>query len=148
MNKRLEKTILKKWHLKVFLCHSHVDAAAVHALYTRLKTSGVDAWLDKEKLLAGQNWEHEIRKAILKSDMVIACLSRGFSKQKGFRHEELKIALEKANLIPDYETCIIPVRLEVCDMPEPLRHLHRVDLFEAGGYKKLIRALPRHAEAK
>ena len=96
MNNRLERLILKKWHLKVFLCHSHADAAAVHALYTRLKNSGVDAWLDKEKLLAGQNWEHEIRKAILKSDVVIACLSRGFNKQQGFRHEELKIALEKA----------------------------------------------------
>ena len=52
MNKSLEKTILKKWHLKVFLCHSHADRAAVHALYTRLKKNGVDAWLDKEKLLA------------------------------------------------------------------------------------------------
>jgi hypothetical protein len=26
-------------------------------------------------------------------------------------------------------------------MPESLRHLHRVDLFHAGGYKKLLRAL-------
>ena len=95
----------------------------------------------------GQNWEHEIRKAILKSDVVIACLSKGFNKQKGFRHEELKIALEKANLIPEDETFIIPVRLEICDMPESLRHLHRVDLFERGGYKRLIRALQRHAEA-
>jgi hypothetical protein len=139
--------LLKKWHLKVFLCHSHADAAAVHVLYTRLKNSGVDAWLDKEKLLAGQNWEHEIRKAIIKSDVVIACLSRGFNKQKGFRHEELKIALGKANLIPDYETFIIPVRLEICDMPESLRHLHRVDLFEADGYKRLIHALREHTEA-
>jgi hypothetical protein len=147
MNKRLEKTILKKWHLKVFLCHFHADATVVHALYTRLKNSGVDAWLDREKLLAGQNWEHEIRKAILKSDVVITCLSRGFNKQEGFRHEELKIALEKANLIPDYETFIIPVRLDVCDMPESLHHLHRVDLFERGGYKKLIHALWEHAEA-
>jgi hypothetical protein len=148
MNKRLEKTILKKWHLKVFLCHSHADATVVHDLYTRLKNSGVDAWLDREKLLAGQNWEHEIRKAILKSDVVIACLSHGFNKQEGFRHEEVKIALEKADLIPEYETFIIPVRLEVCDMPESLRHLHRVDLFERGGYKKLICALQRYVEAR
>jgi TIR domain len=148
MSKFLEKPILKKWHLKVFLCHSHADATTVHDLYARLKNSGVDAWLDKEKLLAGQNWEHEIRIAILKSDVVLACLSRGFNKQQGFRHEELKIALEKVNLIPEYETFIIPVRLEICDMPESLQHLHRVDLFERGGYKKLIRALQGHAETK
>jgi len=148
MKKILEKSIMKKWHLKVFLCHSHADRAAVHALYSRLKNDGVDAWLDKEKLLAGQNWEHEIRRAILTSDVVIACLSQGFNKQEGFRHEELKIALEKANLIPEDETFIIPVRLEECDMPESLRHLHRVDLFETGGYKKLVHSLWRYVEAK
>jgi len=148
MNESLEKPILKNWRLKVFLCHSHVDRAAVHALYAPLKNDGVDAWLDREKLLAGQNWEHEIRKAILKSDVVIACLSRGFNKQNGFRHEEVKIALKKAGVIPRDETFIIPVRLEVCDMPESLCHLHRVDLFERGGYKRLIRALKRYAEVR
>ncbi|GAB4401811.1 MAG: hypothetical protein OHK003_28680 [Anaerolineales bacterium] len=30
---------------------------AVRALYTRLTDDGVDAWLDKQKLLPGQNWE-------------------------------------------------------------------------------------------
>jgi hypothetical protein len=148
MRKLSEKNNLEKWHLKAFLCHSHADRAAVHALYARLKKYGVDAWLDKEKLLAGEDWAFEIRKAILKSDVVIACLSKGFNKQKGFRHEELKIALEKVNLIPEDEIFIIPVRLEVCDMPESLRHLHRVDLFERGGYKRLIHALREHIEAK
>jgi hypothetical protein len=132
--------------LNIFLCHSHSDRAAVHALWARLQGDGVDVWLDKEKLLAGQNWANEIRKAILKSDLIIICLSQGFNKQPGFRHEELKIALEKANLIPDDEIFIIPVRLEKCDLPDSLRHLHRVDLFEAGGYQRLLRALRRHVE--
>ncbi|MBU4226520.1 MAG: toll/interleukin-1 receptor domain-containing protein [Chloroflexi bacterium] len=30
---------------------------------TRLSKDGVDTWLDKEKLLPGQDWELEIRKA-------------------------------------------------------------------------------------
>lgn len=63
--------------LKVFLCHAHADRDRVHALdgraggvlppyrdHTRLTNDGVDAWLDKEKLLPGQNWELEIRKAV------------------------------------------------------------------------------------
>jgi len=125
---------------QVFLCHSRIDHDAVHALYIRLTKDHVKVWLDKEKLLLGHDWKREIRKAILKSDMVIVCLSSGFNKQQGFRHEELKIALEKAKLIVD-DVFIIPVRLEKCDMPKSLRHLHRVDLFEEGGYKKLIRTL-------
>ena len=46
--------------LKVFLCHAHADRDPVRGLYTRLTQDGVDAWLDKEKLLPGQNWELEI----------------------------------------------------------------------------------------
>ncbi len=148
MKKFAESSNLKKRQLKVFLCHSHTDRTVVHSLYERLKKDGVDAWLDKEKLLAGQNWEQEIRRAILKSDVVIVCLSGPFNQQKGFRHEELKIALKKAELIPEYEIFIIPARLEICDLPESLSPLHRVDLFERGGYKKLLRALQGFAETK
>ena len=53
--------------LKVFLCHAHSDKDAMKALYTRLTADGVDAWLDKENLLPGQDWELEIRKAVSES---------------------------------------------------------------------------------
>ena len=53
-----------KRSLKVFLCHAHADRDAVRGLYARLTKDGVDAWLDKEKLLPGQDWELEIRKAM------------------------------------------------------------------------------------
>ena len=58
--------------LKVFLCHimpvgyAHADRDPVRGLYTHLTKDGVDryAWLDKAKLLPGQDWELEIRKAV------------------------------------------------------------------------------------
>ena len=131
----------KKTPSKIFLCHSHSDSEAVHILWLRLRRSGIDAWLDAERLQPGQDWQREIRKTILTSNIVIVCLSSGFNEKQGYRHEELKLALEKAKLLMDDEIFIIPVRLEKCDMPEALRHLHRVDLFETGGYKKLIHAL-------
>src|SRR5512145_2135954 len=105
----------------VFLIHAHSDREAVHKLYARLIKDGIHAWLDVENLQPGQDWQQEIRKAILKSDVVIVCLSQGFNAQQGYRHEELKLALEKAKLIID-NVFIIPARLEKCDMPETLRH--------------------------
>ena len=128
---------------KVFLCYAHSDKESVHNLYTRIMETGIHVWLDSKDLQPGQNWEHEIRKAILKSDVAIVCLSREFNKQKGYRHEELKLALEKTELLDEDKVFIIPVRLEKCEMPVSLRRLHRVDLFEAGGYKRLLRALRR-----
>jgi len=134
--------------INVFLVHAHRDKDAVHKLYARLIKDGIHAWLDVENLQPGQDWQNEIRKAILKSDVVIVCLSQGFDQQQGYRHEELKIALEKAHFISSDEVFIIPVRLEKCDMPESLRHLHRVDLFHAGGYRKLLQALCELAVSK
>ena len=127
--------------INIFLIHAHCDKEVVHKLYQRLTREGLNVWLDAERLQPGQDWQNEIRNALLKCDVILVCLSRGFNKQQGYRHEELKLALEKANFLPDDEVFIIPVRLEECDTPESLRHLHRVDLFKAGGYKKLIRAL-------
>jgi hypothetical protein len=124
-----------------FLIHAHADREAVHKLYQRMVADGLNVWLDAERLQPGQDWQKEIRDALLKCDVVIVCLSGRFDKKHGYRHEELKLALEKANFLPDDEVFIIPVRLEKCDMPEALRHLHRVDLFKAGGYKKLVRSL-------
>jgi hypothetical protein len=76
------------------------------------------------------------------------CLSKQFNKQGGYRHEEVRIALEKANVLPDDLLFIIPVLLESCEMPEPLGRWQRVDLFEANGYKKLLRTLSEYVQDK
>lgn len=136
---------LSKRPLKVFLCYASPDSKNVNELYLRLKNEGVDVWLDKENLIAGASWDREIRTAVRESDIVIVCLSRKFDK-KGYRHNEMRVALEEANLQPEGEIFIIPARLEECDYPTSLRPFHGVDLFEANGYDRLIRALSLRAE--
>jgi hypothetical protein len=132
--------ILSK-QLRIFLLYARSDEQAVRRLYSRLVKEGADVWLDQEKLRPGQDWAYEIRKAIHRSDMVVACLSKQFNKLGGFRHEELRIALEKANSLSEETTFLIPARLEPCDLPEPLCRWQRVDLFDADGYKELVGTL-------
>ncbi|HEY3476733.1 MAG TPA: toll/interleukin-1 receptor domain-containing protein [Anaerolineales bacterium] len=127
--------------LRIFLLHARDDADAVRRLYRRLINEGMDVWLDQERLLPGQDWVHEIHKAIHRSDLVIVCLSKQFNKEGGYRHEELRIAVEKANALPEGEVFLIPARLETCQLPELLRRWQCVDLFKANGYKKLLDAL-------
>ena len=122
--------------LKVFLCHAHADRDTVRELYTRLTKDGVDAWLDKEKLLPGQDWELEIRKAVREADVVMVCLSKQFN-QAGFRQKEVRLALDTAMEQPEGEIFIIPARLEECDNLESLSKWQWVDLFEESGYKRL-----------
>ena len=129
--------------LQVFLLYARSDQVLVRHLYRRLIKEGADVWRDREKILPGQDWQYEIRKAIQNSDLVIVCLSRQFNKLGGYRHEELKIALAKARSLPEGRSFIIPARLEMCELPESLHRWQRVDLFETSGYKKLVEALRR-----
>ncbi len=131
--------------LKLFLCHSHSDREVVKALYNRLVKDGVDAWLDKEKLLPGQSWKIEIQRAVREADVVIVCHSNDFN-QAGFRQSEVKWALDTAMEKPRGEIFVIPARLEECEVLENLREWQWVDLFEDDGYEMLIRALRARAE--
>jgi hypothetical protein len=115
------------------------------ALYARLKREGVDVWLDKEKLLPGQDWKLEIEKVVNESDVVIVCLSKQFN-QEGFRQKEVRWALDKAMEKPEGEIFIIPARLEECEILKSLSRWHWVDLFAEDGYEMLMRALRARAD--
>ena len=126
---------------RVFLCHSKGDKAKVREFYHRLGKDGVNPWLDEEDLLPGQIWEPEIRKAVKSSAAVLAFLSSKSVSAAGFVHKEIKLALDVADEQPPGSIFLIPARLEECDVPERLQHIHWVDLFHPNGYEKLLRTL-------
>jgi class 3 adenylate cyclase len=127
---------------RVFLCHSSGDKDEVRALFQRLKTDGVACWFDEDELRPGQNWDFEIRSAIRRAKYVLAILSQNSIAKTGYVQKELKRALDVADEQPEGSVFLIPVRLEECDVPERLRHLHWVDLFrDPLEYFRLLRAL-------
>jgi TIR domain len=127
--------------LKVFLCHSSGDKEAVRDLYKRLRADGFKPWLDEEDLVGGQNWDPEIKKAVQNSHVFMVCLSKTSVGRTGYVQKEIKVALDAADLRPEGTIFIVPVRLEECDVPERLAHIHYLDLFKADGYEKLVKAL-------
>lgn len=127
--------------LRIFLCHSSADKPAVRELYQQLKDKGFDPWLDEEEILPGQDWDQEIRKAMRRTDLVIACLSRASITKAGYLQKELRHALDVADEQPDGTIFLIPVKLEECDVPERLRKWQWVNLFEERGLGKLLRTL-------
>ncbi len=132
--------------LKVFLSYSREDKDAVDEFYQRLMLEGIDVWLDTQKILPGQDWELEIRKAVRDCDVILICISNTFN-QKGYRQHEVRIALDQASQQPEGEIFIIPIRLEACDTLESLRRWQWVDIFEPEGYELLMRALRKRANS-
>ena len=132
--------------LKVFLCHASADKPAVRELYQRLENDGVDAWLDSEDLIPGQNWRVEIPNAVRDSDVVLICLSDNSVNKEGYVQKEITFALDKALEMPEGRIFLIPARLENCDVPHRLSSYQWVDLFSENGYDRLLRALKLRAE--
>jgi len=127
--------------LNVFLCHSSGDKSAVRNLYQQLLHDGFDPWFDKEALLPGQDWDQEIQKAVSHTDAVVVCLSRSSINKAGYVQKEIKLALDVADTQPENTIFLIPLKLEECEVPQRLHKWHWVNLFEEGGYERLIQSL-------
>src|SRR5712671_5606371 len=60
---------------RIFIAYACEDAELADRLYGALTERGFSAWLDRKKLLPGQNWPRRIEDAIASSDFFIACFS-------------------------------------------------------------------------
>jgi len=115
---------------KVFLGYVEEDRALVDQLYETLEAREFAPWLDRRKLLPGQNWPRAIEEAIETSDFFVACFSRLSVHKKGAFQAEIRYALDCARRVPLDETFLIPVRLDDCRVPARIRReIQYIDLF-------------------
>jgi hypothetical protein len=127
--------------LKVFMCHAAQDKPLVRNLYQRLVAAGMDPWIDEESLLPGQDWNVEIRAALRRSDAIIVCLSNHSVTKVGYVQKEIKYALDVADEQPEGAIFLIPARIDDCQIPSRLSHLHSPDVRQEKGYRSLLAAL-------
>jgi len=115
---------------RVFIAYVQEDAVFARKLYREFAQRGFNTWLDKKKLLPGQNWPRAIESAIETADFFIACFSRNSVSKRGVFQSELRYALECASRLPLDQMFIIPVRFDDCAVPRTLQgHIQYVDLF-------------------
>ncbi len=126
---------------KVFLAYVEEDLAQVKKLFDSLEAAGFKPWLDKRKLMPGQNWPRSIHRAIGVSDFFIACFSRRTMSRRGTFHAELRYALDCAHEVPIDDVFLIPVRFEPCHVPSRItEQIQYVDLFPdwEKGVKRIV----------
>jgi hypothetical protein len=121
---------------RVFIAYVQEDLSLIRKLYRAFEQRGFRPWLDKRKLLPGQNWPRAIETAIQTSDFFVACFSRRATSKRGSFHSELRFALNCAAQVPLDEIFFIPLRLDDCVVPRRIsRQVQYLDLFpewEAG----------------
>lgn len=131
---------------KVFLAYVQEDLPAAERLYEALRAHHYDPWLDRRKLLPGQNWPRAIERAIDISDFFIACFSRRSVNKRGQFQSELRYALDCAARIPLEQVFFIPVRLERCHLPSRITsEIQYVDLFPDwdAGFRRVLSVLEK-----
>lgn len=136
-----------KRYLQVFLCHSSHDKPLVRKIYQDLQNYPIAPWLDEEKLLPGQDWELEIKRAVRASDVIIVCISKGSVNKEGFLQKEIRLALDVAEEKPEGTIFLIPLKLEDCEVPERLRQWQWLDFNSPKSFDRLIVALRKRAES-
>jgi hypothetical protein len=126
---------------RVFLAYVVEDLEAAERLYDDFLAHGFVPWLDRKRLLPGQNWPRSIEQAIAVADFFVACFSRRAIGKRGCFQSELRYALDCARRLPLEEVFFIPVRLEECSVPARIsREFHYVDLFPSWekGFERIL----------
>lgn len=129
---------------RVFIAYVEEDFVSAAKLCEQLAQAGFDPWLDKKKLLPGQNWPRAIETAIQSSEFVIACFSHRSVAKSGCFQCELRYAMQCAARIPLDEIFLIPARLEPCAIPARItRQIQYVDLFPdwEAGFEKILKTM-------
>jgi len=137
---------------RVFVAYAAEDLKLALRLCDSLRSGGCSPWLDKEKLLPGQNWPRAIERAIEVSDAFVACFSPRSIAKKGHFQCELRYALDCARRLPLESVFLIPVRFEPCTVPKAISDsVQYVDLFPDWnrGARRIVRAvLADHESAR
>ena len=82
-------------NLRVFLSYASEDYKKVKKHYRQLIEYGFDAWLDKEDISPGHNWDFEVRNAIDISDAIVIFLSNNLVNKEGYIQKEVLMVLDK-----------------------------------------------------
>jgi len=115
---------------QVFLSYAREDTGLANRLYDDLNRARFSAWLDRKKLLPGQNWPRAIESAIENSDFFVACFSSRSVRKKGGFQSEIRYALDCARQLPLDQIYVVPVRLDECTVPRSIQHeIQYIDLY-------------------
>ena len=136
---------------RVFIAYVEEDLWFAKKLYRAFEESGFRPWLDKKRLMPGQNWPRAIETAIQTSDFFVACFSRRAISKRGSFHSELRYALFCAAKVPLDEIFLVPLRLDDCVVPNRIsKQIQYVDLFPdwETGVDRLIDVIKTQDESR
>ncbi len=110
--------------IKCFVSHNSADKPVAEQVARRLLDSGIDVWLDKWEILAGESLTSRIEEGIADANAFVILMSPHSMKAKWVK-EELRIAIQRR--LEDDSFALIPILLQDCEVPGFLKDYAYVD---------------------
>ncbi|MEO1445644.1 MAG: toll/interleukin-1 receptor domain-containing protein, partial [Cyanobacteria bacterium J06635_11] len=118
---------------RYFISYSRADAEVATRLAEQLREQGVNLWIDRLDIAAGDRWDSSIEEALQECPGLMVLLSKTSVASENVL-DEVSYALEENEKV-------IPILIEPCDIPFRLRRLQYIDLVE--DYEKGVSRLLR-----
>lgn len=103
--------------VKIFISYSHRDENFKDDLQiglASLKNNGHIAAWDDRAILAGEEWDHQIKDALYKADIILLLVSPNFLASRYVREQEIKVAMER-HKDPSDPAVVIPIIIRPSD---------------------------------
>lgn len=126
---------------KVFISYAKEDHETAEKLFDFLTFYHYAPWLDKKKLLPGQDWNTEIKLALKKADFIVLLLSKTSVAKRGFVQREFKLALEYCEEKLDTDIYIIPCKIDDCKVPDKLTKFQWAELSKPDSFELILNSL-------
>ena len=126
----------------IFLSYASPDRERVMPHYLHLKQRGFNPWIDRQKLLGGQNWDYEIRRALDEAAIIVMFISNNSTNRRGYVQREIRLALNKLEEKLIGDIYIIPVLLDKdAERPDQLADIQFLNSADEGFIDSLIAAI-------
>lgn len=128
-------------HNKVFISYAKEDYSFAERLYNFLEKNNFDPWLDKKKILPGQNWNFVIRKSLREANYIILLLSNISVEKRGYVQREFKAAYDFVEEKLEDDIYLIPLKINNCKVPENLSKFQWIEYDSDSCFNLILQSL-------
>lgn len=134
---------------KAFISYKSEDYETANKIYLRLRSNGIDAWLDKERLSG--NWSEMIKSEIHNSNAFLLIQSRNLKQSPvNYVNVEIREALDRARYYQREEDYFFPSYIDsydsVLSSPEILSEIQSINLSSIELVDRLSKDIKRSYE--
>jgi hypothetical protein len=118
----------------IFISYAREDQKRATKIFEILQNYGHEIFFDQNDLIPGMDWRLEIETKLESSRLILILCSKHSIQKTGFVQKELRIALDKADMMPEGKILIIPVRFDRVEMPSKIRKYQWLEIESENDY--------------